>query len=143
MQCPHSRANVRVDLSVALNARATGQRARLDRETSVLLGSRCRNCGTCSWPGTAVCRRCGSADLEDAAFGPQGTLVTYTRVWVERPGFEPGYVLGQVDLNGGVRVFAHVRGLPDTVKVPQLVRLVVGDQDKAPAFWFEPLRGAA
>lgn len=130
-----------MDLSAGLAMRPTGERPRLDRDKGVLIGSRCSKCGTHSWPATALCRRCGSGELEEAPLGPHGTLVTYSRVWVERSGFEPGYVLGQIDLNGGVRVFAHIRGLPELVKVPTPVRLVVGDQDMVPAFWFEPSRG--
>ncbi|HKP17913.1 MAG TPA: zinc ribbon domain-containing protein [Gaiellaceae bacterium] len=117
----------------------TLQRPRMDRERGCLVGSRCRECGIPSWPGRAYCFSCGSSDVEEAAFSTGGLLGTFTTVWVERPGLEAPYTLGQVTLADGVSLYAHVRGLAEDARVPLPVHLVLADGDDAfPAFWFEP-----
>jgi uncharacterized OB-fold protein len=127
-----------VELTAALEMPLTGERARLDRERQHLVGSRCADCGATSWPARAVCNRCGSAALEEAALSRTGALLTYTEVWIERPGLEPPYVLGQVDLDDGPLVFTHVRGLPGGSRVPLPVEVVIGEDGAMPAFWVEP-----
>jgi uncharacterized protein len=129
-----------VELSGA-EAVGTLLRARVDRDRGCLVGTRCRECGTPSWPSRAFCFNCGSKEVEEAAFSPAGRLGTYTTVWVERPGLEAPYTLGQVTLSDGVSLYAHVRGLTDGSRVPLAVRLVLAEDDDAfPAFWFEPDR---
>ena len=128
-------------LIAAAEAPLTGTRSRMDRALGVLVGSRCTDCTATSWPGRAVCHRCASAALVEHAFPPVGSLLSYTRVWVPRPGLEAGYVLGQVRLVDGPLVFTHVRELPPDLTVPAPVHLVVGDCDAVPSFWFEPTEG--
>lgn len=126
-------------MSRAEAARPFRERPRLDRAGGVLVGSRCGDCGAQSWPGRAVCSRCGSDDVVTHALPDVGTLTSYTRVWVERPGLPTPYVLGQVDLGRGATVFAHLRGLPDGAEVPLEVRPVLAaDPAAVPRFWFEP-----
>lgn len=132
-----------MDLSAALEATPTQERARVDRDAGRLVGTRCRDCGAASWPGRAVCHRCGSAALETILLAPEGRLLTYTTVWVPRPGLEPPYILAQVELPEGVRIFAHVRDLQPEHRVPLAVRLVLADaEDDIPPFWFEPMESA-
>lgn len=125
-------------LTDAVDGISAASRPRIDRERRRLVGSCCRSCGATSWPGRAVCHRCGKAELEEAVFAAAGTLLTYTTVWVGRPGLEPPYTLGQVKLDGGPLVFAHVRGLAEGAVVPLPVELVLATEDAVPPFWFEP-----
>ena len=70
----------------------------------------------------------------------EGSLLSYTTVWVQRPGLPSPYVLGQVDLGDGATIFAHVRELPETTVVPIPVRVRLdADESAVPRFWFEPL----
>jgi uncharacterized protein len=109
------------------------ERPRLDREAGRLVGSRCADCGAASWPARAVCHRCGSPRCESAAFEPEGALLSLTTVRLAEP-----YAIGEVELEPGVRVYAHVRGV-DTIALPAPVRLVAApDDDGTPAFWFVP-----
>jgi uncharacterized protein len=127
-------------LSRALDAPATQDRDRVDRDAGRLVGTRCKSCEAVSWPGRAICHRCGSADGEPATLSAEGKVVTYTTVHVPRPGLEPPYILGQVDLPEGVLVFAHLRNLPDGTRVPVPVRIVMAPEaDAVPPFWFEPM----
>lgn len=128
-----------MDLSRAADAPSTLERPRIDPDTGTLLGSRCNTCGTSSWPARAVCHHCGSADVDGAALSREGSLITYTTVWVPRPGVEPPYALGQIDLPEGVRVVAHVREVPEGAMVPLPVHIVMAaDADAIPPFWFQP-----
>lgn len=118
----------------------TKARRRVDREQVRLVGSRCSQCGMSSWPQRAVCPRCGAAPMAASAFGPAGTLLSYTTVWVPRPGIEPPYTLGQVHVEDGPVVFTHVRGVREGMTVPLPVRMVVAEDPAAvPPFWFEPV----
>lgn len=128
-----------MELTRALDVPNTGRRPRIDHVRGLLVGSRCTKCLAMSWPARAVCHRCGSPTLEPALFGPRGKLVTYTTVWVSRPGLPTPYVLGQVDLGDSVRVVGHIRGVAADAKVPLSVRLVVeSDENAFPPFWFKP-----
>jgi hypothetical protein len=132
-----------LDLAAALDVTPFPQRPRIDREAGRLLGSRCAECGSVSWPGRPVCQRCGAAAARRLVLSDEGTLITYTTVWVPRPGLPVPYVLGQVDLVDGVRIFAHGQGLTDRHTVPLPVRLVVrADPDAVPPFVFEPREDA-
>lgn len=126
-------------LARALELPDTGSRPRVDRSGGQLIGSSCASCAASAWPARAICHRCGEVSSLGSAFGPAGTLLTYTRVWIARPPFEPPYLVGQVELEHGPTVFAHIRSLPDDVRVPLPVGLVIAPADDAvPLFWFEP-----
>jgi uncharacterized OB-fold protein len=126
----------------ALEAVPTGARPRQDPDSGRLVGARCADCATPSWPARAVCHRCGGGQMREEAFSPDGTLLTYTTVWIPRPGLEAPYVLGQVLLDdNGPQVFAHLRELPDDTTVPYPVRVVIGSTDVIPPYWFVPRDG--
>jgi uncharacterized OB-fold protein len=128
-----------VALSAALDFPGSASRPRFDKAAGQLVGSRCGGCGAVSWPSRAVCYRCGKPLMIECAFEPTGSLLTYTTVWVARPGIEPPYTLGQVKLDYGPLVFGHVRGLAADAQVPVPVRLAVAIEEGAfPPFWFEP-----
>jgi uncharacterized protein len=115
------------------------ERERIDRGEGTLVGSRCHACGATSWPGRTGCHRCGQLAMEPAGFAPTGSLLTCTAVWIGRPGLEPPYTLGQIKLDDGPLVFAHVRELAAHALMPVAVRLVVASAEHdVPAFWFEP-----
>jgi uncharacterized OB-fold protein len=115
----------------------TLQRPRFDAAAGALLGSRCSACGATAWPSRAVCHRCRSATEISTALARTGRLLTYTEVWVERPGLKPPYLIGQVRLDDGTLLFGHVRGLPGGARVPLPVTVVVGAERDTPPFWFD------
>jgi uncharacterized OB-fold protein len=127
-----------VELRDSFGDVGTLERPRVSRDDGCLVGSRCDACGTASWPSRAVCHRCVSSATRETLLGPEGTLTSYTRVWVPRPGIEAPYTIGEVAVAGGVTVFAHVHGLAEGATVPQPGRVVVGSEDSVPPFWFEP-----
>jgi len=126
-----------VELRDSLLDVGTFDRPRLSREDGRLVGSCCRDCGATSWPSRALCHRCGSASVHETLIGPEGTLVSYTVVWVPRPGIEAPYTIGEVELPERVTVFAHIHGVADGASVPLPVRLAVADEGHVPPFHFE------
>ena len=99
-----------------------------------LLGSRCVACGTPYFPTSPVCRNpgCDGGSMEDAAFGPSGTLWSYTIQYYPPPPpakyDEPyvPYALGIIDMADGLRVLARISTASvDDVRVGTPVELVI------------------
>jgi hypothetical protein len=98
-----------------------------------LLGSRCATCGTPYFPRATLCRKpdCAESRLEDAAFGPRGTLWSYTVQYYPPPPpakydepYAP-YAMGMVDLEG-LRVLARIStDDPERVRAGADVELVI------------------
>ena len=85
-----------------------------DGSDGVLLGSRCGECGACSFGPAVLCQRCASGPLDEVELSPCGALYSYTQVHVPPAGW-PGptpYVLGQVELPEGPHVLAEVVDSP-------------------------------
>lgn len=127
-----------MDLSAALEVAGSASRRRADAASARLVGTRCADCRACSWPGRAVCHRCGSPCVREEVFSRSGVLVTHTTVHVPRPGLEAPYMLGQVALDDdGPLVFAQIRGLSSSAEVPCRVRSVLASAGSTPWYWFE------
>jgi uncharacterized protein len=73
-----------------------------------LMGTRCRDCGTTSYPPRADCGACLSGKFEFVELSGRGTLQTYSRVTAAPAGFEDlaPYTVGVVDLEEGGRALA-------------------------------------
>jgi uncharacterized OB-fold protein len=128
-----------MDLIGAIDVPPFADRRRWDSFTGRLVGTRCQECGSVSWPARPVCQRCGAAAANEIQLSDEGTLLTYTTVRVPRAGLSAPYVLGQVDLLDGVRIFAHGRGLTEEHRVPLRVRLILSDDpSRVPPFYFQP-----
>jgi uncharacterized protein len=126
-----------LELSAGLEARPTGSRPRFDHRLGALVGTTCDACGAVCWPSRAFCQRCGSPGMRETPFAATGRLLTYTTVWVPRPGLDVPYTLGQVELDGGPLVFGHLRGLGDHGPQSQVRLLLDPDPGRVPPFWFE------
>ncbi len=99
-----------------------------------LLGSKCATCGTPYFPKTSICRRpdCAASKIEDAQFGPRGTLWSYSVQHYPPPPpakydepYSP-YAMGMVDLDEGLRVLARISTNDlDAIKPGMAVELVI------------------
>ena len=84
--------------------------AEADNGISVLLGTRCRECGVYVFGPATFCQSCTSGDLEPVDLSREGILFSYTIVRVPPAGW-PGpvpYVLGEAELPEGPHVLAEV-----------------------------------
>jgi uncharacterized OB-fold protein len=99
-----------------------------------LLGSRCASCATPYFPKAAICHNpdCTESKMDDAAFGPRGTLWSCSVQNYPPPPparydepYQP-YALGVVDLADGLRVVGRMAvDDPETVQVGAQVELVL------------------
>jgi uncharacterized OB-fold protein len=73
-----------------------------------LMGSKCKQCGTESFPPRADCNHCLSGDFEYKEFSGQASLVSYTTIHAAPTGFEDvaPYTIGVVDLKETGRLLA-------------------------------------
>ncbi len=122
-------------------------RLRLTNEAGtegVLVGFRCRDCGTHVFGTATFCQGCTSDQLETVDLSLNGTLYSYTIVRVPSAGW-PGpvpYTLGQVQLPEGPQVLAEVVDCPAAdlkigINVELVLRPLPGDPPTSP-----PCQGA-
>ena len=76
----------------------------------ILLGCKCTACEREMVPPVPVCPVCGGEDMREAVQPGEGELYSYTIVHVGPKRFRRPLALGYVDLDNGVRVFAHLEG---------------------------------
>lgn len=99
-----------------------------------LVGSRCRTCKTPYFPKSAVCHNpdCKGSRIEDALFGPTGTLWSVAvqdyppppPAKFDKP-YQP-YAMGVVDLDDGLRVLGRMTADdPRSVQVGARVEIVI------------------
>ena len=99
-----------------------------------LLGSRCQSCAVPSFPRSSICRNpeCDAGSMEDAAFGPRGTLWSCAiqnypppaPARYEEP-YTP-YAVGVVDLDDGLRVVGRMSVAdPESLQLGVQVELAI------------------
>ncbi|MCZ7530105.1 MAG: OB-fold domain-containing protein [Acidimicrobiia bacterium] len=119
-----------------------------------LVGSRCTTCTTPYFPKSSLCHNpeCTESKIEDASFGPLGTLWSSSIQNYPPPPparydepYEP-YALGVVDLADGLRVVGRMAVEdPASVQVGDRVELVLGpiyheeDGTEAISWMFRPI----
>ncbi len=114
-----------------------------------LVGSRCGECTTDTFPAQASCPRCSSQAVGPVTLPTTGTVWTWTvqrfapKAPFRAPRVFTPFALAYVDL-GTVRVEARLAGKAvESWKIGDAVRLAVGpldtDDPSWQAFWFEPV----
>ncbi len=83
----------------------------------MVVGVRCRSCGHPMATPRPVCAACGGP-VEEARFGPVGTVYASTVVRIAVGERTPPYALAYVDLDEGPRILAHVAG--DALSAPDV-----------------------
>jgi uncharacterized OB-fold protein len=91
-----------------------------------LNGARCSSCGHTTLEVRRICPSCwAKGKMEVAPIGREGFLYTYTVIHQAPAGFEAPIAVGYVDLPEGIRVFAHLDGSPETLKIGGKVALTI------------------
>jgi uncharacterized OB-fold protein len=112
-----------VGLSLAKGALAS------DADGPVLIGGRCRQCGTSMFPAQPVCPSCMQEAVEQEPLPRAGVLYAFSKVHVGPAKWHKPFTVGYVDLDNGVRVFSHLTGAP---AVGQRMQLDVGEVGRDP-----------
>jgi uncharacterized OB-fold protein len=118
-----------------------------------LIGSRCRACGTITFPRQSSCQACMSVDVEEHLLARRGTLWTWTIQCFppksppyagSADDFEP-YGVGYVELDGEVRVEALLtESDPERLAIGmemELTLIPARGRSDAVTFAFKPERG--
>lgn len=92
-----------------------------------LVGGRCRQCGGLALGRREICPHCLAATgLQEERIGRRGVLYTATVVHQAPRGFSAPYRVGYVDVEEGVRVFAHVDAGAAAPEIGEAVALTIG-----------------
>jgi uncharacterized protein len=78
-------------------------------EGSVLVGSKCKNCGQIFFPKVKFCFTCLSENVEDFKLSRQGKLYTYTIGRMPSVHFQPPFAVGYVELPEGLKIFTPLK----------------------------------
>ena len=81
-------------------------------EDGVLLGQQCQECGRTMTTPKAACLNCRSQHIESTVLSTEGTVYGVIRVAVAPKGFESGYRIGLVKLDGtdGALILGRIDG---------------------------------
>jgi uncharacterized OB-fold protein len=100
---------------------------------ATLVGGRCHDCGTETFPRAPVCASCMSEIIESQPMPRRGTLYAFSTVHVAARKWRKPMRIGYVDLANGARVFTHLDG--ENLTIGDTVEVGVGtvaDDDEGP-----------
>ncbi len=83
-----------------------------------LKASRCAKCGTTVLLEMQVCPRCGSREMGTICAGMRGELCMFSRVFHSADGFEAPYIIGEIRISEGPRLFAPIVAASDASLSP-------------------------
>jgi len=92
-----------------------------------IMGTKCKKCGTVTFPPRADCEKCMASDWEFHQYSGKAKLVTFTQISAAPTGFEDmvPYTIGVADLPEGGRVLAWVKDIePKDLKIGMEMKLV-------------------
>jgi len=113
-----------------------------DAEGPFLLGGRCKACGFVTLGVRDTCPECWArGSMTSLPIGRRGSVYTSTVVHQVPQGYDAPFAVGYVDIEDGVRVFAHVERVQAALKPGTKVRLTVAPmrRDKDGASLVGPL----
>lgn len=102
----------------------------------VLVAGRCTGCGAVAWPSFDICHACLGDKVEEMTLGDRGTLYAFTEIHIAPSGWQAPYIVGYVDMPEGVRIFTHLDGPNDRLRVDGTVHLRARSVGEQPAFSF-------
>lgn len=117
-----------------------------DARGPFLIGGKCAKCGFVTLGVRDTCPECWSRNaMTPTPIGRRGTLYTHTVIHQVPAGYAAPFAVGYVDLEGGVRVFAHLENTPETLRIGGEVCLTAAKlrQDKDGAWLVGPRYRAA
>lgn len=109
---------------------ASGRDPRPDATADGLRGGRCAACGYPMLYRPPLCPSCGGSSVEQATFGPAGTVWSSTVLRVRVADRPPPVVLAYVDFDEGPRALVHVAGTGDEALPPGARVRLLGRDDR-------------
>jgi uncharacterized OB-fold protein len=112
-----------------------------DEEGPFLVGGHCSRCGFLTLGPRDLCPNCWTRNaMQPYPIGRVGTLYTYTIIHQVPAGYKEPFAAGYIDLEGGVRVFAHVENTQESLRIGGRLQLQVAPlrQDEHGAWLLGP-----
>ena len=98
----------------------------VDGEGAHIVGGSCTACGFVTLGVREICPECwAEGTMQDVPIGRSGRLYTYTVIHQLPPGYDAPFAVGYVDLEDGIRVFAHIENRPECLLVDRRLRLTL------------------
>ena len=89
-----------------------------DSQGAYLIGGKCSACGFETLGQRDICPECWArGTMDETPIGRQGTLYTYTVIHQLPQGYDEPFAVGYVDLDDGIRVFAHIDNTPESLTI--------------------------
>lgn len=90
----------------------------LPEEKPYLIGSKCKVCGTVTFPKRSICPRCIKPDtMERYNIYGRGKLYTFSIVNAALPGFKSPSIQAYIDLEEGPRIWSIITDVEPSEKV--------------------------
>ena len=97
-----------------------------DAEGPYLIAGKCARCGLVTLGVRKICPECWQeGTMRAVKAGRRGILYSFTVLHQMAAGFEVPAAVGYVDLDSGVRVFAHLDNEPSTLRVGSQLALTL------------------
>ena len=112
-----------------------------------LVGAKCRKCGKIHFPPRQLCDTCLSNELEWNHIPTEGTLQTYTIIYIAPAQFQAmaPYAIGIVGLANGLKIPGMIRNAPlDQIKIGMRLSIAFEPSDGTsqwpqwPRYYFKP-----
>jgi uncharacterized OB-fold protein len=100
----------------------TGQ----DGQGAYIAGAKCSHCGFVVLGPHDLCPSCWTRQaMAPVPIGRSGTLYSYSVIEQLPSGYQKPFAIGYIDIEEGLRVFAHLRNEPETLRIGSQVALEV------------------
>jgi len=97
-----------------------------DASGAYLVAGRCQKCGGYALGVREFCPHCSAQNtLQEDRIGRTGRLYSATVIHQGSSGFKAPYRVGYVDVEGGVRIFAHIENGSAGPKIDDAVELTI------------------
>lgn len=108
-------------------------------ENGKIYASKCRKCGTLSFPPVADCSRCMSSDPEWIEIEGEGEIETFTKIMIRPKNFadHSPYTVAVAKMKEGVKVLASIT-VPDEgkLKIGAKIKLITKKAEAGPTYEF-------
>lgn len=99
---------------------------------ATLIGGRCADCGTETFPRVPVCAACMSETIRAEVMPRAGVLYAFSVVHVAAKKWKKPMRIGYVDLPNGARVFTHLEGELAIGDVVEVTVGTIGEDEEGP-----------
>lgn len=109
-----------------------------------LIGSKCGKCTKVCFPFKNICPYCLNDEVERVYLGNNGTIYSFTIVYMDSERYKAPYALGWILLQNGLRIFGQIRGWETfDLKIGMNMEIMIGtlweeEEKEVIGYFFRP-----